>query len=217
MPSRMATINEAAIQGRRLQADLCGELRNARLMRGLSQRQVAKAIGASHATISRVEHGHIKDLAIGDLVRHGSAVGLRLHARFYPTGGGLRDGAQLDLLRRFRARIGDRWTWQLEAPLPLAGDLRAFDALLRNEHAVIAVEAVTRLHDAQAQLRAAQLKQRDGLAHRLVILLNGSESNRRALRSAADPIATAFPLSTRATLAALAAGNDPADNGIVLL
>jgi transcriptional regulator with XRE-family HTH domain len=217
MPSRVAAINEAAIQGRRLQADLCGELRNARLMRGLSQREVARAIGASHATISRVEHGHVKDMAIADLIRHGSAVGLRLHARFYPTGGGLRDKAQVDLLRRFRARLGDRWDWQLEAPLPLAGDLRAFDALLRNEQVMVAVEAITRLHDAQAQLRAAQLKQRDGHADRLVILLNASESNRHRLRSAIDLLAMSFPLSTRATLAALKEGQDPGDNGIVLL
>ena len=41
-------------------------------------------------------------MGIADLARHGAAVGLRLHARFYPTGGGLRDAAQLDLLRRLR-------------------------------------------------------------------------------------------------------------------
>ncbi len=217
MPSRMASVNDAAIHGRRLRAELGTELRNARLMRGLTQRNVGAAIGVSHASISRVEHGHVRSLAVGDLTRHGAAVGLRLHARFYPTGGGLRDAAQLELLRRFRARIGDRWTWQLEAPIPIPGDLRAFDALLRNSEARIAIEAITRLHDAQAQLRAAQLKQRDGLANRLVLLLNASDGNRRALASAADLLTTAFPLGTRATLKALAAGEDPGDNGIVLL
>jgi transcriptional regulator with XRE-family HTH domain len=186
-------------------------------MRGLTQRDVGRAIGASHATISRVEHGQIRDLALADLVRHGSVVGLRLHARFYPTGGGLRDAAQLELLRRFRTRIGDRWSWQLEAPISVPGDLRAFDALIRNAKVTVAVEAITRLQDVQAQLRAAQLKQRDGLADRLLILLNGSEHNRRALVAAADLLATAFPLGTRATLRALAAGEDPGNNGIVVL
>jgi hypothetical protein len=140
-----------------------------------------------------------------------------MHARFYPAGGGLRDAAQLDLLRRLRARIGDRWSWQLEAPLNIAGDLRAFDALLANPNATIAVEAITRLRDAQAQLRAATLKQRDSNVRRLVLLIKATQHNREALASAADVLATSFPLGTRATLKALSDGTDPADNGIVLL
>ena len=150
-------------------------------------------------------------------MRHGAVVGLRLHARFYPAGGGLRDAAQLDLLRRLRARIGDRWSWQLEAPLNIAGDLRAFDALLSNPSATIAVEAITRLRDSQAQLRAAALKQRDGNVPRLVVLIKATDHNRSALASAADVLATAFPLGTRATLNALSQGAAPGDNGIVLL
>jgi transcriptional regulator with XRE-family HTH domain len=203
--------------GRRLQADLGAELRDARLARGLRQLDVARAANVSHARISRVEHGLLKDLAIAELARHAAAVGLKLHARFYPAGGGLRDAAQLDLLRRFRARIGDRWHWQLEAPLIIPGDLRAFDALLSNAQTTIAVEAITRLRDAQAQLRVATAKQRDGQATRLVLLIKGSEANRTALASAADVLATTFPLGTKATLAALSAGDDPSANGIVLL
>ena len=157
------------------------------------------------------------NLGFTDVARHGAAVGLRLHARFYPEGGGLRDAAQLDLLRRFRARIGDVWTWQLEAPINIPGDLRAFDALLRRADISVAVEAITRLRDAQAQLRAAARKQRDGRATRLVMLVKASHANRTALASAADVLATTFPLGTRATLAALAEGDDPGENGIVLL
>ena len=148
---------------------------------------------------------------------HAAVVGLRLHARLYPTGAGLRDTAQLDLLRRLRARIGDRWSWQLEAPLNISGDLRAFDAVLTGAGTTIAIEAITRLRDAQAQLRAAALKQRDGQIARLVIVLLGTNHNRAALASAADVLATTFPLGTRATLAALSQGKDPGDDGIVLL
>ena len=174
-------------------------------------------MGVSHARVSRVEHGHLRDLGIAEVARHGATVGLKLHARFYPTGSGLRDAAQLDLLRRFRARIGDRWSWQLEAPLNIAGDLRAFDALLTRGDLQIAVEAITRLRDAQAQLRAAALKQRDGQVRRMVMLIGATHHNRAALGSAGDVIATGFPLSTRATLATLAQGHDPGDNGIVML
>lgn len=216
MANRTRGVDEAQRASRRLLAELGGELRSARLSRGLRQIDVARAAGSSHSHVSRVEGG-LRDAGLADLARHGAVVGLRLRARFYPSGGGLRDAAQLDLLRRFRARIGNRWSWQLEAPLPIPGDLRAFDAMLRNPQTSVAVEAITRLHDVQAQLRAAQLKQRDGEADRLVILLKASDANRAALGSARDLLATAFPLGTRATLAALAAGDDPGHNGIVLL
>ena len=219
MSNRVSRVDEATIASRSLRSELGTELREARLARGLRQSQVAQATGVSIARISRVEHALLKTLAVADLARHGAAVGLRFSARFYPAGGGLRDAAQVDLLRRFRARIGDTWIWQLEAPLNIAGDLRAFDALLtsRDRQTRIAVEAITRLRDAQAQLRAASRKQRDGQVARLIILLGAGGANRRALASAGDVIATSFPLGTRRTLAALSAGTDPGDNGIVLL
>jgi transcriptional regulator with XRE-family HTH domain len=217
MANRVRRIDEATVAGRRLQAALGAELREARLARGLCQIDVARATNASHARISRVEHGLLRDLAIADVARHGAAVGLRLQARFFPIGGGLRDAAQLDLLRRFRARIGDAWGWQLEAPLNIPGDMRAFDLLLSGAGGSVAVEAITRLRDAQAQLRDATRKQRDGRVPRLVILLSATPHNRGALRAAGDVLATSFALSTRATLAALADGEDPGVNGLVLL
>lgn len=215
MPSRASRIIDAKVAGQRLQAEVGAELRNARLARGLSQADLARALHTSRFHVSRLERGAIANMGVADLARHGAAVGLRFHARFYPEGGGLRDAAQLDLLRRFRARIGDRWSWQLEAPLNIPGDLRAFDALLANGDIRVLVEAITRLRDAQAQLRSAALKQRDARAHRLVVLISATHHNRLTLASAGGILE--FPLSTRATLASLAAGRDPGDNGIILL
>jgi transcriptional regulator with XRE-family HTH domain len=217
MSNRERNADRATMVGRRLQAELGLDLREARLARGLRGSDVARVANSSKSHVSRLELGLLEDVSLVDLARHAAAVGLKLHARFYPTGGGLRDAAQLDLLRRLRARIGDRWNWQLEAPLNIPGDLRAFDALLTRPGVTVAVEAITRLRDAQAQLRAAALKQRDGQVARLVILLRATQHNREALASAADVLATAFPLGTRATLAALTAGKDLGDNGIVLL
>ena len=216
MANRVRFVSEAKVTSRRLLMDLGAELREARLGRGLRQTDVAQAATSSHSHVSRLERG-LGLARVADLARHGAVVGLRLHARFYPVGGGLRDAAQIDLLRRLRARIGDRWRWQLEAPLNIAGDLRAFDALLTLGDVHIAVEAVTGLRDAQAQLRAAALKQRDGNVRRLVLLISATRHNRRALAAAGDLLATALPLRTRATLAALQDGQDPGDNGIVLL
>jgi hypothetical protein len=183
----------------------------------LGQADVARALRTSRFHVSRLERGTLANMGVVELAQFGAAVGLRLHARYYPAGGGLRDVGQLDLLRRFRARIGDRWSWQLEAPLNIPGDLRAFDAVLRNSHTSIVVEAITRLRDAQSQLRSATLKQRDGGVGRLVLLVRKSDANRRALAEAGDLISTAFPLRTRASLAALQEGRDPGENGIVLL
>jgi transcriptional regulator with XRE-family HTH domain len=208
---------EATSKARRLKAELGIELREARIGRGLRLVDVARAASTSASHISRIERGLTGDLSVLHLAAHGAVVGLKLHARFYPAGGGLRDAAQLDLLRRLRARIGDRWRWQLEAPLEIAGDLRAFDALISNEQTTVAIEAITRLRDARAQLRAATLKQRDGNVPRLVLLIKGTQHNREALASAADVLATTFPLGIRATLNALAEGMDPGENGIVLL
>jgi transcriptional regulator with XRE-family HTH domain len=222
MANRGRRTDDAARAGQQLQVEIGRELRLARLTAGLRQTDVARTVGVSHASIGRVERG-IASIGLAEVARHGAVLGLRLHASFYPTGSGLRDAAQLDLLRRFHTRIGDRWSWQLEAPLNIPGDPRAFDALLTrpatpaSARLTVAVEAITRLRDAQAQLRAANLKQRDGGAQRLVILLSASHANRHALRSAADVLATTFPLGTRATLAALATGTDPGANGIVLL
>jgi transcriptional regulator with XRE-family HTH domain len=215
--NRASAVDQAAIFGHRLQAELGEDLRDARLARGLRQTDVARALHTSRFHVSRVERGRLQSLAIADLARHAAAVGLKLHARLYPSAGGLRDAAQLDLLRRLRARVGDRWTWHLESPLPIPGDQRAFDALLTNGPTTIAVEAITRLRDAQAQLREASRKQRDGGATRLVLLIAASHANRAALATAADLLATTFPLASRTTLAALGAGDDPGANGIVLL
>lgn len=223
MANRIRRSPEAFAAGLRLQSELGRELHDARLARGLRQTDVARSLGVSHARVGRVERGALRNLGLADAARHGASVGLRLYAHLYPAGGGLRDAAQLTLLRRFRIRVGDLWRWQLEAPLNVAGDLRAFDALLTaaapstGSPVSVAVEAITRLRDAQAQIREATLKQRDGQVPRLVMLVSATHANRTALSSAADVLATAFPLGTKATLAALAAGTDPGANGIVLL
>jgi transcriptional regulator with XRE-family HTH domain len=217
MAGRVNHLDDAQTASHRLHAELGNELRNARLERGLRQTDVARSVHTSGSHVSRLERGEIGAVAIADLLRHGAVLGLRLRARFYPVGGGLRDEGQLALLRQLRARIGEAFHWQLEAPLNIPGDLRAFDALLTNRRATIAVEGITRLHDAQAQLRAVSLKQRDGRVDRLVLVVKASHANRRALSTAKDLLATTFPLGTKATLAALSAGEDPGQNGLILL
>jgi hypothetical protein len=159
----------------------------------------------------------VATVSLEDLVVVGAAAGIKIWLGTYPAERVIADAPQLELLRRLRQRIGPDWTWQFEVPLPLARDRRAADALIRRGQVAVMIEAFTRLADAQAQLRAVHVKARDLGVPRVVVVVNVTEANRRALGAAADVLAGSFPLGTRATLAALSAGRDPGANGLVLL
>ncbi len=89
--------------------------------------------------------------------------------------------------------------------------------LLRNRGVTVGVEAISRLRDVQAQVRAAQLKRRDAEVLRLVLLVAATHANRRALASAEAVVRTEFKIGTRSALGALAEGRDPGGDALVLL
>jgi transcriptional regulator with XRE-family HTH domain len=184
---------------------------------GLTQRAVATATRTSASRICRIEQGRIPTVTWRQLTQVAAAVGLRLSAKAYPVGSAVRDAAQLRYLERFLARIGIGWNRQLEVPIPLPGDLRAIDLVLRGPSCLMAVEVITRLADVQAQLRAASIKARDFGANRLIIVLAGTHANRRALDAALGSLPGSFAVDTRRVMADLAAGRDPRLNAIVLL
>lgn len=100
--------------------------------------------------------------------------------------------------------------------MPIPGDLRAWDELLTGP-AVIGIEAETRPSDLQATERAIAAKLRDSGADRAILLLSSTHPNRELVRRHIAALRQTFPLDTRATLGALAAGRDPGDNGLVIL
>lgn len=217
--NRVRSVDRAAYLGRRTLLELGEELREARLMAGLRQVDVAAALGTSHTRISYIERGELGTVPLLDLARHAGALGLKLHTRMYPTGPPLRDQAQLALLDRFHRRISPQWQVRLEAPIQLTGDQRdqrAWDMLLRNGELTIGVEAISRLRDVQAQLRAAQLKRRDANVSRLVLLVAATHSNRRALVAAEGLIRAEFTIGTRTALSAFASGRDPGGDAVIL-
>jgi hypothetical protein len=144
-------------------------------------------------------------------------VGLKPWIRLFPSAARPLDHAQLELLARFRTRISSSWQVILEATMPIQGDLRAADALLVGASVRCMVEVITRLADFQAQVRAAHRKQRDIGGDRLVIVIAGTTTNRRALADAGSAVRDAFPIDTKATMRALGAGEDPGADGIVLI
>lgn len=217
MANRQSAVREGARFGVWLLREIGRELRVARLIAGMTQSQVATVLGTSASHISRVEHGLIKGFGLVALSRQGAVVGLKPWIRLYPTVARPLDSAQLALFEKFRARIGTAWEVVIEAPMPLAGDLRAADATLTIPGCRCMVEVITRLADFQAQVRSAHRKQRDIGAARLILVVAGNDTNRRALRDAGVAVRDGFPLDTKATLRALAAGVDPGADGLVLL
>ncbi len=154
------------------------------------------------------------------LARHAAAVGLRARIKLYPGDDPIRDAGQVELIKRLRERVergGRAGTWEFEVPIPQVMDQRAIDAVLNLRDGRVGFEAWVRLADAQAQLRAAHLKQRDAALTRMVVVVKATHANRRALAAAGAGAFDAFPGSTRRILAMLSAGKVPHANGVVLI
>jgi len=60
-------------------------------------------------------------------------------------------------------------------------------------------------------------KQRDSGVSSMVLVVAATHANRRAVAEAGSVLRAAFPLGTRAILAALRSGRDPGGNGLVFL
>ena len=217
MSNRVRVLDDARHRARRGRTELGLEIRRARLASGLRMSDVGRAIGRSASWVSRAERGRIGRVSYQDLCVLAAAVGLRMWTSMFPAERAIRDAPQLELLRRFRARVGERWRWSFEVVLPDHGDRRAADAVLRNDTVAVMVEAFTRLAEAQSQIRAVRLKARDLGVDRVVIVLKASAANRRAMGEAAGMLAADFPLGTRTVISALADGRDPGANGVVVL
>jgi transcriptional regulator with XRE-family HTH domain len=216
----MSTRERPGDRGRRRAADdlrsFAAEIRRQRVGGGLSLRAVAGAAGIDHVQLWELEHGRRSGLDLADMASLGAVVGLDVRLRAYPAGDPIRDAGQLRLLERLRTRLHPSLRWSTEVPLPVDGDLRAWDAVIRGDGWRLAVEAETVLDDIQATERRLALKRRDGgLAH-VVLLVADTRRNRRAL--AASPGAfTDLPLRQRDALRALATGRDPGGGGVLIL
>jgi transcriptional regulator with XRE-family HTH domain len=217
----MATRERLAHRGNRLARRallaLGEEIREARLDAGLSQAIVGSAASVSHASVGRIERGQQSGASVALLSRICAAVGLDLSLRAYPGGDPIRDVAQIRLLARLRERVGPGLTWRTEVPLPIPGDLRAWDATISDGSLVLAVEAETRLRDIQALDRRIARKRRDGRLDRVILLVADTAANRRALSMAREELRASFPLDGRTILPSLVAGRLPKDGGIVVL
>jgi transcriptional regulator with XRE-family HTH domain len=216
----MATRERPIDRGRRaarIQASAVGqEVREARLAAGVSQSIVAEAAGTSRAEISRIERGRAPHAPLARLTTVAAVLGLDLSLRLYPAGLPIRDRGQVALLERLRHLIHPSLKWSTEVPLPIPGDVRAWDASISGSGWTMYVDAETRLRDIQALQRRTSIKQRDSSASRVLLLIADTRTNRAILARLGAPLLP-DARRPRRLLADLRAGRDPGGSGVVLL
>lgn len=215
MPARQRQRDLALERARSIRIDLGRNLRTARLDADLSLHEVGPAAGMSTSQASRIERGLVRSVSIEQAARLGVVVGLDLSAKFYPAGEPIRDAAHRALIERLRLRLHPSLLLMTEVPLPIPGDRRAWDAIIRGLGWQIPVEAETRPRDAQALDRQIALKLRDAGFDDVILLLLNSAHNRRLVASGA--LGARFAIDGRSALARLAEGRDPGGSAVVLL
>jgi transcriptional regulator with XRE-family HTH domain len=204
-------------RGRRLIADLGGELRIARQAAGLTLEFVATAAGVSPSELSRIERGLAPWLDVLRAARLCAIVGLDLSVRVYPGGEPLRDAGHARLTAAFRARVGAPLRVRSEVPIGDRRDQRAWDQTIADRDGIAAAELETRLMDAQAVVRRITLKSRDSGIDRVILVLADTRLNRRAVAAAEAMLRPNFPTDSATVLGALRRGRLPARGGIVFL
>jgi transcriptional regulator with XRE-family HTH domain len=217
MVTRTNPAAEALFDARRMRSDMGREIRIARRGLGVSQQEAGARVGMSHAQFGRVERATLEQVTVVQLSRACAAVGLRLIVRAVPGGDPPLDAGQLALLGRLRRELAATIRMVTEVPLPIAGDRRAWDAMLRMPDDAVAVEAETRITDLQALERRCALKQRDGRIQRLILLIADTRANRGVLSLHREVLRPRFPLEPRQLLGDLRRGQLPAQSGIVVL
>jgi transcriptional regulator with XRE-family HTH domain len=196
------------------------EHREARVAAGLSLRAAAAASGCPKSQLWRFERGEIDRVSLADLGAWFSVLGMDLSMKVYPVADPLRDAASQRLLERLRAELHPGLGWRTEVPLPLEGDLRAWDAEIRGSEPRpwrCRVEAETRITDAQALERKLSLKLRDDPGGHLILLVADTRTNRAAMPALRSGFRELFTAGAGDVLKALREGLEPPGNAILLM
>ncbi|HEY5628277.1 MAG TPA: helix-turn-helix transcriptional regulator [Candidatus Limnocylindrales bacterium] len=203
---------------RDLLASAVRELRGARLRAGLSQASVGKDAGLSRSAYGRLERGGLAHVPLEYLAKSARALGLVVSLRLYPAGSPVRDAAQLRLEADFRAVLGPGVGFRAEVPLPIEGDLRAWDGLVSGADGLAFAECVMHLSDMQELARRLALKLRDDPRSGLLILVvRGTRHNRQVLAEHREILRPLLPLDGAAVIRRLRAGRLPPASGLLVI
>jgi len=206
-----------AERARRIVTEFGRDALDARRRADLSQERVASAAGISHAHLSRIERGLVRNLSIDLSARIATAVGLDLSVRTFPGGIRLRDAGQVRLLARFRSLVGPPLAWRTEVAVGPSGDPRAWDGVLAGAGRLGGVEAVVHIHDWQSLDRRISLRRRDSGIELVILVLADTRHNRSVLRSLGPELTANFPESRPVALAALRSGTLPTSSAVILV
>jgi len=202
----------------RLLTAACRELRDARVAAGLSQAVVGRAAGLSPAAYGRLERGELARAPFEHVARSARAVGLEATLRLYPAGSPVRDAGQLRLESDYVAVLGPGLTFRAEVPLPIPGDLRAWDGTVSDRSAMAFVDCEMRLGDVQALTRRLEIKLRDDPRSGILILVvRDSRHNRGVLAEHREILRALLPLDSATILRSLRAGRLPPASGLLVL
>lgn len=171
----------------------------------------------SQAELSRFERGATPRAPFIVVARVCGAVGLELSTKAYAGGVAIRDLPQLSILADFSELLHPSLQWDLEVPMPIVGDQRAWDGTVGGLGWRFGVEAESGPTDAQALVRRIQLKVRDGAVDGVLLLLRDTRTTRAFLEAAGSGLRSLFTFDTRAILAALRVGTRPPGSGIVVV
>lgn len=197
------------------------DLRQARVSAGLSLRVVGSRVGLSPSQVSRIERGLARSATHRQTTVIGAVVGLDVRTRTYPKGDPVRDAGQRALIDRLGLRLHVALGFRTEVPMPILGDLRAWDGWISGlrgpGRTTLPVEAETHISDWQALERRLALKQRDGGEAHLLLIVADTHHNRAVIRAAGPALVSRFPVTARRALQALGRAEHPGGSALVLL
>jgi transcriptional regulator with XRE-family HTH domain len=204
------------------------------MRRGLRQGDIARLVGTSDSTISRVELGRVGRIQFARLRAIGEAVGAEVELQVRWQGEALDrllDEAHSRLVARAVELLhGAGWEVRLEVSFAIDGEHGSIDVFARHPGTsiILVVEAKSVVPDNQAMLAALDRKVR--LAHRIaaergwscravgrILVIAEGRTARRRIQRHRILFDTAFPVRTRQALAWIRQPQEPAPSALLLL
>ncbi|MFN8621527.1 MAG: helix-turn-helix transcriptional regulator [Chloroflexota bacterium] len=193
------------------------EARSARITNGLTQAEVAEVVRISRQYVGKFEQGQAPGIALHHVFEICAVLGLDVWMRAYPAGDATRDKAQLEIIERFTPSLHLSIGWGGEVPMPILGDPRAWDLLLRIGVERWGTEVESHVADLQDRVRSVQRKRRDGQVDGVILVLADTQHHRDLVARHARFLKQLFPVSGDDALAALRAGRPPAGDALILI
>jgi transcriptional regulator with XRE-family HTH domain len=217
MGTRESRFERGRRRGQQLERRLVNELRDARVGADISQRAMAASLGWSQTRYWRFENEETEGPSIVEISTVASLLGRELSTSLFEIGDSVVDRGHQELIARFRTLLSPQIGVVAEVPLPVPGDRRSWDLLLRLDDQLIGVEAETRIRDIQANVRRIRGRERDGGVDEIVIVLSDTRRNGDLVAELRLALGSRFSTSPRTLLSALRSGRRLPGSGLVLV